>query len=93
VDLRAQGEVTKAVLSYFVRFPGAADNLEGITRWRLQEERVHRTLEETRVALDWLTAVGYLIREDSLSVEPLFRLNDARRDEAVALVLSDGKST
>ena len=79
-----------AVLSYFVRFPGAADSLEGIARWRLQEERVHRTLEDTRAALEWLTNAGYLIREDSVFVEPVFRLNDARRDEAALLLRSGG---
>ena len=88
MHLRERSEVVAAILSYFVRFPGTTDDLEGITRWRLEEERVHRTLEETRAALDWLTAAGYLIREDSTSIQPLFRLNDARRDEAIALARS-----
>ena len=37
-----------------MRHPQAADDLEGIARWRLAEELAHRVLEETSRALDLL---------------------------------------
>ena len=39
--------IAKEILSYFLRNPQAADNLEGVARWRLLEQTVHRSVEET----------------------------------------------
>lgn len=75
-------KVSREVLSYFLRFPEAADNLEGIARWRLMEERIHSTLEETRGALDWLSANGFLVREETASAQAVYHLNASKRDEA-----------
>jgi hypothetical protein len=48
------------ILHYFLRHPQAADTLEGIVRWRLLEEAIHRDIEETAQALEWLVSEGYL---------------------------------
>ena len=55
-------KLTREILNYFLRSPHAADNLEGIARWRLLEERIQRTVEETKESLDWLLEEGYLVR-------------------------------
>jgi hypothetical protein len=47
-------DTASAILSYFVRHPQAADDLEGIARWRLAEELTHRVVEQTSRALEWL---------------------------------------
>ena len=47
-------DTAAAILTYFIRHPKAADDLEGIARWRLAEELAHRVVEETSRALDWL---------------------------------------
>ena len=77
-----ESEPTRKILRYFVRNPEAADTFEGIVRWRLIEEAIHQTTEETEQALAWLVAQGYL-REASVGERgPLFQLNAEKRAEA-----------
>lgn len=75
-------ELAKEVLSYFLRNPQAADNLEGVTRWRLLEERVHRQLEDTDQALEWLVSQGFLVKVSSDWAEAVYQLNEQNRSEA-----------
>jgi hypothetical protein len=81
--------MARQVLGYFVRNPQAIDNLEGIVRWRLLQERVHRTLQETESALTWLVKEGYLREEANPGGEPLYRLNAAQAQSALAFLASD----
>ena len=74
------------ILNYFVRNPNAADTLEGIARWRLVDEIIHRKLEETRSALDWLVESGLLAVHSSTVTGPIFKLNAAKSSEAKALL-------
>jgi hypothetical protein len=78
----AKADIRREVLSYFLRNPDTADSLEGIARWRLLEERVHRTITETQAALEWLVEQGYLVRIDHASAEPVFRLNEEKPADA-----------
>jgi hypothetical protein len=75
-------ELAKEILSYFLRNPQAADSLEGVTRWRLLEERVHRQLADTDQALGWLVRHGYLLRVSSEWTEVVYQLNEKNRTEA-----------
>lgn len=75
-------ELAKEILSYFLRNPRAADSLEGVTRWRLLEERVHRQLAETDQALGWLVRHGYLVRVSSEWTKAVYQLNETNRREA-----------
>ncbi len=68
-----------AVLGYFRRNPGVADNLEGIVRWRLLDERIHHCLEETHRAIDWLVEQELLVVEYRTASGPFFRLNTQKR--------------
>jgi len=75
-DCEVDHAVVKQVLSYFVRNQQAADTIEGVARWRLLQEQIHRSVRETEVALDWLVKKGFL--EQTLpggSRNPIFRLN------------------
>ncbi len=67
------------VLRYFLRNPDATDNLEGIARWRLTEENIHRTVKATRRALRALVAKGYLVERRSAVAGTLFSLNPSAR--------------
>lgn len=78
--------VRKEVLSYFVRNPNVTDTLEGVARWRLLEERVHRTLVETGDALEWLSELGLLVKTSSAASGNVFRLDMARTAEAERLL-------
>jgi hypothetical protein len=74
--------VVKQVLSYFMRNPQAADDLEGIARWRLLDELIRSRVEETRHALAWLVARGFLLERDAGSTDPVFTLNPEKVVEA-----------
>lgn len=77
-------DVKRRVLTYFVRYPLAADSLEGVVRWRLMDEVVRMNVEETHDVLGWLVAEGYLTKVTSPGSDAIFQLNldrlaDARR--------------
>lgn len=74
------------VLSYFLRNPQAADNLEGVARWRLLDEVVHQHVEQTRAALDWLVARGVLRRIERSGVEPVYSLEPSHIEQAERLL-------
>jgi hypothetical protein len=82
----------KQVLGYFVRNPEAADSLEGIACWRLLEEQIQNSLSKTKAAVEWLVAQGYLEEFGSRGSGRLFRLNLARRGEAIRLLEVEEKS-
>ncbi|MGH9447102.1 MAG: hypothetical protein ACRD3O_15410 [Terriglobia bacterium] len=74
------------VLGYFLRNPQASDDLEGVARWRLPSEVIHRSVEETSLALERLVQDGFLLKLASLGSEPRFCLNWKKRQEAEALL-------
>jgi len=80
----------KEILDYFLRNPQATDSLEGIARWRLLEERVHRNVEEINEALGWLVAEGYLLRELVRDSDTIFRLNVGKAAQAERLLAKSG---
>jgi hypothetical protein len=79
------------ILSYFLRNPSAVDSLEGVARWRLLEEAIHRTVTETEGALKWLVEEGYLIEVEESHSRQVFRLNPEKATEAEALLLTRQK--
>lgn len=78
--------LAKEILAYFLRNPQCADDLHGITRWRLLDQMIHHALQDTRAALDLLVQQGYLKTESTTSSDPIFRLNAERKDEALSFV-------
>lgn len=72
------------ILRYFLRHRTAADTYEGIVRWRLQEEAIRQTTEETMRALDWLVDRGYIRMKPVLHGAPVFCLDEAHATEAEA---------
>jgi hypothetical protein len=75
-------EMAKEILSYFVRNPRAADSVEGVARWRLLDQAIHRTVDETHQALAWLVAEGFLCQANPAGSGTIFTLNAARREHA-----------
>jgi len=75
-------EVARDILSYFLRNPQTADNLEGIARWRLMSEAIRRSVEDTNRALEWLAEQGFLVRDTTPGAGPIFRLNPVNRIRA-----------
>jgi hypothetical protein len=79
-------EIIEKILSYFVRNPNAADSLEGVARDRLLEESVHQSLQQTASALEWLVSQGFLEAVQIPGSRRIFRLDAAKRAEAVRLL-------
>jgi hypothetical protein len=73
-------------LSYFVRNESAVDSLEGIAKWRLLEEAIHRNVRETEQALEWLVRQGYLKESPQPHAGRLYSFNTAKRVEAQSLL-------
>ena len=88
-DERTDPDVVKEVLAYFVRHPQAADDLEGVARWRLLEATVRLRVQETRDALEWLAAQGFLERVATPGAATVFRLNAAAADASRAFLEAD----
>jgi hypothetical protein len=81
---RSTDEIAEDVLSYFLRNPQAADNLEGVARWRLLSEAIHRTVEETSQVLESLVSQGLLLKIGAGGSDPVYCLNWARKTDAEA---------
>lgn len=81
-DADPDPEAVREILRYFVRNPQAADDLEGIARWRLLDELVTRRLEQTERALDWLVARGFLYATVTAGSRPIFSSNPDKAAEA-----------
>src|ERR1700719_2169941 len=80
---RPEGAVEKEILRYFLRNPSGADTLEGIAQWRLFDEGLYRSIEETNRAVNALVLHGFLIKDPSLMFTGcVFRLDLKKRDEA-----------
>jgi hypothetical protein len=78
---RAEPEVAVQILNYFGRNPQAVDSLEGIVRWRLMQEQIHRTVRETELALEWLVQRGFVSEERRVSAGALYKLNPEKIEE------------
>lgn len=76
-------ERAKEILSYFVRNPRAADSIEGVARWRLLDQTIHRTVDETRQAIEWLVAEGFLSESKTVGSGTIFNLNPERQAQAL----------
>ncbi|MGH9431529.1 MAG: hypothetical protein ACRD3T_08285 [Terriglobia bacterium] len=70
-----KGEIARDILNYFLRNPQAADDLEGLARWRLLRETIHRSIEETDLALEWLVEQGFLVKLSPPGSNAIFCLN------------------
>jgi hypothetical protein len=77
----------REILRHYVEHPASADSLEGIAEWLLLEEVVQRRVEETRQALRWLVAQGFLERTtEAVATPPLYRLNADKLADAERLL-------
>ena len=85
-------DIAKDILEYFLRNPQAADDLEGVARWRLMSQTIYRDLQETRQALEYLVQKGLLTRV-SRPGSAFFRLQTEQRAGAEAFVADADRAT
>jgi hypothetical protein len=85
-------DIAKDILEYFLRNPQAADDLEGVARWRLMSQTIHRDVEETSQALEYLVRKGLLTRI-SMPGSAFFRLQAEQRAGAEAFLAKAGENS
>ncbi len=90
-NVQPNASTVKEILSYFVRNPRAADNLEGIARWRLLDEVISRKVDETYCALTWLVEQKFVRETVSAGIESIFSLNLDRLAEAKAFLVGEDR--
>jgi hypothetical protein len=88
---RARRQVAEEILTYFLRNADAADDIEGIVRFRLLDQGIERRVRDVSEALAWLVSSGLLDRTIRPGTGPIFSLNPTMRDQAERLV-SAGRS-
>jgi hypothetical protein len=76
----------REVLEYFLNHPSAADSLEGIARWRLMNQQIDKTVQETSEAIEWLVLHGYLIEAAVSRSGQIYRLNPQKQSAAKRLL-------
>jgi hypothetical protein len=74
------------VLRYFLKHRRAADSLEGVVRFRLAHEMVHRSVTEVAEALHWLVERDLLVERSARGTPPIFSLNNHRLGEIRSLL-------
>lgn len=84
------GVIAKDILAYFLRNPQSADSLEGVARWRLLDQTIHRSVDETNRALDWLVEQGFLLKVTRPGSGAIFCLNPAERGRAESFLSPAG---
>lgn len=85
-------EIARDILNYFLRNPQAADDLEGLARWRLLRETIHRSIEETDHAVEWLVAQGFLVKLSAPGSKAIFSLNFQNLGQAESFVSASGEA-
>lgn len=79
-------KVAREVMRYLLDNTAAADTLEGIARWRLMQQRIDHTVDETMAAVQLLVTRGFVEEVHTGAGPTLFRLSAARRAEIESAV-------
>ncbi len=88
-NLPAHPEIAKEILDYFLRNANAADDLEGIVRFRLLEQAIFRRVSEVSETLEWLVSAGLLNKTMTPgSKGAIFNLDELKRAQAEKFVRS-----
>jgi hypothetical protein len=82
----SRADAARRILAYFLRNPQAADDAEGVARFRLMNQTIFDELRETQDALDWLVAEGYLTSNASAGALPIFQLNRSAAARAQSFI-------
>jgi len=76
-------QLAAQILTHMLRNPQVVDSLEGLTRFRLLEQRIQQGVAETTEALRWLVKTGLVLEESTSEGHRVYRVNPARINEAV----------
>jgi len=71
---KGYNEISEMIMKYLQENPDAGDTLEGISHFWLEFERVDYSVDEVSSALESLVRQGAVIKVDSRSGLPIYKL-------------------
>ena len=74
------------ILTYFLRHPQSCDDLEGVTRWRLPDQKIYETMQTTEEALEWLVREGFLVKNSKPWHGDIYSLNAQKLEDATSFI-------
>jgi len=69
-----QEDISKKILDYLLKNPGAGDTLEGISRWWIQSECIEQSVDEVASVLERLTEEGVVKKQEVRGGSPLYKV-------------------
>src|SRR5262252_6632521 len=79
-------KLASEILTYFLRNPQSCDDLEGVTRWRLPDQKIYETLQTTEQALEWLVREGFLVKNSKPWHGDIYSLNAQKLGDATSFI-------
>ena len=67
-------ELARLILGYLREHPGAADTLEGITKWWVMRQRISESTEAVQRALEKLVSEGLIARRRTVDGQSSYSL-------------------
>jgi hypothetical protein len=71
---KKQEEISSMILNYLRKNPDAGDTLEGISKWWLESERVHRSVNDVAEALNTLIKKGSVKSDEVKGGSPIYKI-------------------
>lgn len=84
--------LAQEILGYLIRNPRAGDTLEGIVKWWLLEQKIHRSVADAQAALDELVKRKFVLAQETRDGKIHYRMNPEKK-AGVRRRLNLGSST
>lgn len=69
-----QEEISKMILDHLRKNPDADDNLEGISKWWLNVEKIDVSVDEVSSALECLIKKGVVSKQVTKDNQPIYKI-------------------
>lgn len=71
---KKQEKLSRLILDYLRKNPGAGDTLEGITMWWVQSEYIEQSVDEIASVLERLTEKGLIKKQEVKGGSPFYKV-------------------
>jgi hypothetical protein len=85
-DTHFDSQMAIQVLQYFLHNRNAADDLEGVVRFRLLDEVIRQQLEPVKAAIEWLVGEQILTARPMAGRDAIYSLNHSRVEHALQML-------
>lgn len=81
-----ESELCRRILSYLAEHPQAADTIEGIAQWWLQDPQLEQSGNQLQEALDYLTAQHFVVTRQGRNGRVSYAMNQEKQEAIGRLV-------